>query len=65
MISSFLMNFGTPFSCPARARTWTLLNQNQTCCQLHHGTIIWCLFVKDGAKIEFFFFSYLLPVFFC
>ena len=25
---------------PARARTWTLLNQNQTCCQLHHGSII-------------------------
>ncbi len=23
--------------CPARVRTWTLLIQSQTCCQLHHG----------------------------
>lgn len=23
--------------CPARVRTWNLLTQNQTCCQLHHG----------------------------
>ncbi len=28
--------------CPARARTWTLLIQSQTCCQLHHGTITEC-----------------------
>ena len=27
------------YSYPVRGRTWTLLNQNQTCCQLHHGTI--------------------------
>ena len=26
-----------PSNCPARARTWTLLIQSQTCCQLHHG----------------------------
>ena len=26
--------------CPTRARTWTLLNQNQTCCQLHHRTML-------------------------
>lgn len=26
--------------CPARARTWTLRNQNPTCCQLHHGTML-------------------------
>ncbi len=26
-------------SCPVRVRTWTFLNQNQTCCQLHYGTI--------------------------
>ncbi len=26
-------------SCPTRARTWTFLNQNQACCQLHHGTL--------------------------
>lgn len=26
-------------SCPTRARTWTFLNQNQACCQLHHRTI--------------------------
>ncbi len=25
--------------CPARGRTWTLLIQSQTCCQLHHRTI--------------------------
>lgn len=25
--------------CPTRARTWTFLNQNQACCQLHHRTI--------------------------
>ena len=24
--------------CPTRARTWTFLNQNQACCQLHHRT---------------------------
>jgi hypothetical protein len=27
------------FCCPTRFRTWTLLNQNQTCCQLHHRTV--------------------------
>ena len=27
------------YCCPVRARTWTLLIQSQTCCQLHHGTI--------------------------
>lgn len=28
---------GSAFSrWPTRARTWTLLDQNQTCCQLHH-----------------------------
>ena len=26
-------------SCPTRVRTSTLLDQNQTCCQLHHRTI--------------------------
>src|SRR5688572_2682447 len=25
--------------CPTRARTWTFLNQNQACCQLHHRTV--------------------------
>jgi len=33
--------------CPTRFRTWTLLNQNQTCCQLHHRTVY---FVKIGGK---------------
>jgi hypothetical protein len=28
------------FRCPTRARTWTLLDQNQTCCQLHHRTFL-------------------------
>ena len=26
-------------SCPSRGRTWTLLLQRQTCCQLHQGAI--------------------------
>ena len=33
--------------CPARARTWTFLNQNQACCQLHHRTIL-----KRTAKLR-------------
>jgi hypothetical protein len=32
--------------CPARARTWTFLNQNQACCQLHYRTIL-----KRSAKL--------------
>ncbi len=32
---------------PTRARTWTLLNQNQTCCQLHHRPIPF----KSGANL--------------
>jgi hypothetical protein len=28
------------FCCPARVRTWTLLIQSQTCCQLHYRTIL-------------------------
>ena len=27
------------YRCPARARTWTLLIQSQTCCQLHQGAV--------------------------
>ena len=30
----------TQYCYPAKARTWTLLNQNQTCCQLHHRAIL-------------------------
>lgn len=26
-------------SCPSRVRTWALLIQNQTCCQLHQGAV--------------------------
>ncbi len=37
-------------SCPARARTWTFLNQNQACCQLHHGTVN---FKKRSANLIF------------
>src|SRR5690606_8217196 len=29
-----------PLYCPSRARTWTLLIQSQTCCQLHQGAVI-------------------------
>ncbi len=38
-------------SCPTRARTWTLLYQKQTCCQLHHGTIS----LNEGANIKLLF----------
>lgn len=37
------------FCCPTRVRTWTLLIQSQSCCQLHH----WAL--NSAAKIRPFF----------
>ena len=45
----------TIVGCPARARTWTLLIQSQTCCQLHHGAILvpdFGLQISDGATIR-------------
>ena len=36
--------------CPTRARTWTFLNQNQACCQLHHRTISLAV---TGAVVPF------------
>ncbi len=30
------LHFRGGFCCPTRVRTWTLLIQSQTCCQLHH-----------------------------
>ncbi len=42
---------GCALSCPARARTWTLLIQSQTCCQLHHGaTIRYCPVELRGVE---------------
>jgi hypothetical protein len=41
-------------SCPTRARTWTLLNQNQPCCQLHHRTI--------GLQIYIYLFSFKISI---
>ena len=34
---------------PTKARTWTLLNQNQTCCQLHHRSM---LLSKTAANLK-------------
>ncbi len=36
-----LLSGAAPSSCPAWARTRTLLIQSQTCCQLHQGAILW------------------------
>ena len=37
--------------CPTRVRTWTLLIQSQSCCQLHHWALI------ASAKIHIFYFT--------
>ena len=35
--------------CPAKARTWTLLIQSQTCCQLHYRT----MWAQNYKKLQF------------
>ena len=37
--------------CLARVRTWTLLIQSQTCCQLHHEAIIYLILIRDKFKL--------------
>jgi hypothetical protein len=37
------------FHCPSRFRTWTLLIQNQACCQLHQGAVS-CVFSASGGN---------------
>ena len=46
---------GQYYGWPVKARTWTLLDQNQTCCQLHHGSINNVLLFKTAAKVRSFF----------
>ena len=46
---------GQFYGWPVKARTWTLLDQNQTCCQLHHGSINNVLLFKTAAKVRSFF----------
>ena len=47
-LTKFIVS-GSLSCCPVRFRTWTLLIQSQTCCQLHHRTI----FKICAAKIAF------------
>ncbi len=35
----YQLSYSYHFGCPTRVRTSTLLDQNQTCCQLHHRTL--------------------------
>src|ERR1700682_1710364 len=38
-------------NCPSRFRTWTLLIQNQACCQLHQGAVSEC-FPRSGRDTQ-------------
>ena len=38
-------------SCPIRGRTWTLLIQSQTCCQLHHRAVSVLNWRRKGRTI--------------
>lgn len=40
-------------SCPARARTWRLLIQSQTCCQLHYGANLLSKYTNHAGKFKF------------
>ena len=39
-------------SCPTRVRTWTLLIQSQSCCQLHHWAFAGAKIVKKSERLS-------------